>query len=163
MYPRTYRIPKAVYAKDTLVLRQVLRGGRRMDCRYPQGYCIWDAFARQCGGLAASLRFSLVDSDWPMVTIELDAAEVSKVAEVLVHLAALIDPDGIPPLRDAFGGRLDEYALKDEQFGLLSHDPGHASADRAEYAAYLRTIWTKIEDQLPPRAPEIRLGGPRGI
>jgi hypothetical protein len=97
-----------------------------------------------------------------MVTIELDAAEASQVAEVLVHLAALIDPDGLPGLLNAFGERLDEHALSDEQFGMLSHDPGHPSADRTEYAAYLRTIWTKIEDQLPPEAPEIRLGGPRG-
>jgi hypothetical protein len=106
-----------------------------------------------------------VDSDWPTVAIELDAAEASKVAEVLVHLAALIDPDGLPGLVNAFGERderLNGLALKDGQFRWLSHDPGHASADRAEYAAYLRTIWTKIEDQLPPEAPEIRLGGMRG-
>ena len=33
------------------------------------------------------------DSAYPTVSIELDAQEASKVAEVLLHLAALIDPD----------------------------------------------------------------------
>jgi len=32
------------------------------------------------------------DSAYPTVSIELDAQEASKVAEVLLHLAALIDP-----------------------------------------------------------------------
>lgn len=109
-------------------------------------------------------RYASTVDDWPIVTIKLDAAEASKVAEILVHLAALIDPEGLPGLLNAFGerdGHLDEHVLTDTQFKLLSHDPGHQSAERSEVAAYLRTIWTKIEDQLPPEAPEIRLGGPR--
>lgn len=99
--------------------------------------------------------------NWPIVTIKLDAAEASKVAEILVHLAALIDPEGLPGLLNAFGQRderLDQYVLTDAQFKLLSHNPGHQSAERSEVAAYLRTVWIKIEDQLPPEAPEISLG-----
>ncbi len=102
--------------------------------------------------------------NWPIVAIKLDAAEASKVVEILVHLAALIDPGGLPGLLNAFGQRderLDQHVLTDTQFKLPSHDPEHQSAERSEVAAYLRTVWTKIEDQLPPEAPEIRLGGPR--
>lgn len=102
--------------------------------------------------------------DWPIVTIKLDAAEASEVAGILVHLAGLIDPDGLPGLLNACGERdesLDQHVLTDTQFKLLSHDPGHQSAERSEVAAYLRTIWTKVEDQLPPEAPEISLGRPR--
>jgi hypothetical protein len=40
-----------------------------------------------------------------MVNIELDAEEASKVAEILLHLAALIDPDDPDGLRDAYGQR----------------------------------------------------------
>ncbi len=115
------------------------------------------------GGDYGAATLPPVDN-WPIVAIKLDAAEASKVVEILVHLAALIDPGGLPGLLNAFGQRderLDPHALTDTQFKLLSHDPGHQSAERSEVAAYLRTIWTKIEDQLPPEAPEIRLGGPR--
>lgn len=98
-----------------------------------------------------------MDSEWPVVDLKLDASDDSMIADVIWHLTALIEPEGPAGLPEALRG----YALKDEQFVLLSHDPGHASADRSEYAARLRSIFSKIEDQLPPEAPEIRLGGPR--
>jgi hypothetical protein len=97
------------------------------------------------------------DSRWPTVNIELDAAQASKVAEILLHLAALIDPDDPDGLRDAYGqrsGRLEEHGLTDTQFMLLSH-PLYRPDQRADIASNLRIIAAKVEGQLPPEAPEV--------
>jgi len=103
------------------------------------------------------------DSRWPMVRIELDAAEASKVAEILLHLAALIDPDDPDGLHDAFGrrsDRLEEHLLTDAQFVMLRH-PAYRSDERNEVASYLRIISAKVEGQLPDEAPEVGRGRPR--
>ncbi len=91
------------------------------------------------------------DSRWPTLKIELDAEEASKVAEVLLHLAALIDPDDPDGLRDAFGGRserLEEHLLTDPQFMMLRH-PAYRADQRAAIASRLRIISAKVEGQLP--------------
>jgi len=94
------------------------------------------------------------DSSWPVVDIKLDAAEASKVAEVLANLAALIDADDPAGLRDAYGQRIDEHLLTDTQFVMLRH-PAYRSDERVEIATYLRVISAKVEGQLPPEAPEV--------
>lgn len=97
------------------------------------------------------------DSRWPAVKIELDAAEASKVAEILLHLAALIDPDDPDGLRDAYSRRnerLEEHLLTDTQFALLRHPP-YRPADRVTIAGNLRVISAKVEGQLPGEAPEV--------
>lgn len=43
-------------------------------------------------------RLLRVDSEWPMVNIELDAAEAAKVVDILAHLAALILTACVTPL-----------------------------------------------------------------
>jgi hypothetical protein len=94
-----------------------------------------------------------VDSDWPMVNIELNAAEAALAVDLLAHLAALIDADDPDGLRDAFGDHIDEHLLTDMQVKLLSHEPDEVNDDRAEVAARLRVIYTKMWQQLPPEAP----------
>ena len=97
------------------------------------------------------------------VNIELDAAEASKVAEVLLRLAALIDPDDPDGLRDADGRRnkmLEEHLLTDEQFMMLRH-PAYRHDERSDVAGYLRLISAKVEGQLPDDAPEVWRGSPR--
>jgi hypothetical protein len=94
-----------------------------------------------------------------VVTIALDAAEASKVAEML-HLAALIDPDDPDGLRDAYGRRsdkLEEHLLTDVQFSMLRH-PLYRPDQRAHIASYLRVISAKVEGQLPDEAPEVSHG-----
>ena len=109
------------------------------------------------------LHSSLVDdNNWPTVKIELDGAEASKVAEVLLHLAALIDPDDPDGLRDAYGRRnetLEKHLLTDTQFMMLCHPP-YRKDERAEIAGYLRIISAKVEGQLPDEAPEVGRGRP---
>jgi hypothetical protein len=97
------------------------------------------------------------DSDWPVVNIKLNAAEASKVVEILEHLAALIDPDDPDGLRDASGRRneeLEKHLLTSPQFEMLRH-PAYRQDERAEIAADLRVIVAKIEGQLPDEAPEV--------
>lgn len=92
-----------------------------------------------------------------MVSVMLDAEEASKVAEVLLHLAALIDPDDPDGLRDAYGRRserLEEHLLTDTQFMMLRH-PLYRADQRSTIASRLRVISAKIEGQLPDEAPEI--------
>lgn len=58
------------------------------------------------------------------MNIELDDADASKIAEIMLHLAALIDPDDPDGLRDALGRRnkeLDRHLLTDTQFMMLGH------------------------------------------
>jgi hypothetical protein len=114
--------------------------------------------------MAVPLRFSPVmdDSDWPMLAIKLNAWEASKVAEVLMSLAALIDADDPDGLRDAYGQRADQHLLTDTQFVMLCH-PAYRSDERAEVASYLRRISARVEGQLPDEAPEVgrRHNGPR--
>ena len=103
------------------------------------------------------------DSPWPVVNIKLDAAEASKVAEILLHLAALVDPDDPDGLRDAYGQRseeLDRHLLTDGQFMMLRH-PAYRRDERAELAEQLRVISAKVEGQLPDDAPEVGRGRPR--
>ena len=97
------------------------------------------------------------DNGWPVVSIKLDAAEASKVVEILEHLAALIDPDDPDGLRLANGQRneeLEKHLLTDPQFEMLNH-PAYRWDERAEIAADLRAIAVKVEGQLPPEAPEV--------
>jgi len=97
------------------------------------------------------------DSRWPVVKIELDAEEASTVAGVLLHLAALIDPDDPEGLRDAHGLRsegLEEHKLTDTQFVMLRH-PLYRQDQRVPIASRLRIISAKIEGQLPGEAPEV--------
>lgn len=104
------------------------------------------------------------DSRWPIVNIKLDAAEASKVVEILEHLAALIDPDDPDGLRDVNGQRnegLEEHLLTDAQFTMLSH-PAYRRDERAEIAEYLRIISAKVDGQLPDEAPEVGRRRPRG-
>jgi hypothetical protein len=99
------------------------------------------------------------DNRYPMVSIALDAEEASKVAEILLHLAALIDPDDPDGLRDAYGKRserLEEHLLTDTQFVMLRHPLYRPDRDqRSTIASRLRVISAKIEGQLPDEAPEI--------
>lgn len=97
------------------------------------------------------------DSRWPLISIELDAEEAAKVAEILLHLAALIDPDDPDGLRDANGQRnpkLEEHLLTDTQFMMLRH-PLYRQDQRTNIAKRLRIISSKIEGQLPDEAPQI--------
>jgi hypothetical protein len=97
------------------------------------------------------------DSGWPVVNIKLDAAEASKVAEILEHLAALIDPDDPDGLRLANGQRneeLEKHLLTVPQFEMLNH-PAYRRDERADIAEYLRVISAKVEGQLPDDAPEV--------
>ena len=94
------------------------------------------------------------DSRWPVVNIELDPAEALKAAEILLHLAALIDPDDRDGLRDAYGlanERLEEYLLTDAQFSMLRH-PLYRPDQRTDIARCLRIISAKVEGQLPGEA-----------
>ena len=102
------------------------------------------------------------DSDWPMLAVKLNAWEASKVAEVLMNLAALIDADDPDGLRNAYGQRADQHLLTDTQFVMLCH-PAYRSDERAEVASYLRRISARVEGQLPDEAPEVgrRHDGPR--
>ena len=95
------------------------------------------------------------DSSWPMLDIKLDAAEASKVAEVLMNLAALIDADDPDGLRDANDRRIDAHLLTDAQFMMLRHPVAYRADERAEIATSLRLISAKVENQLPPEAPEV--------
>ena len=64
------------------------------------------------------------------VNIELEDTDASKIAEVMMHLAALIDPDDPDGLRDAFGRRnesLERHLLTNAQFVMLRR-PKVASA-----------------------------------
>ena len=101
------------------------------------------------------------DSCWPVVNIELNAAEGSKVAEILLHLAALIDPDDPDGLHDACGRQNEilEHLLTEAQFMMLCH-PAYRSDERADIAGYLRIISAKVEGQLPDEAPEVGRGRP---
>ncbi len=102
------------------------------------------------------------DDRWPMVKIELDAAQASKVVEILLHLAALIDPDDPDGLYDAHGqrsDRLEEHLLTDTQFSMLRR-PLYRPDQRAHIASYLRVISAKVEGQLPPEAPEVGRANP---
>lgn len=114
-------------------------------------------FTRYARTLPAPLRFSFMmnDSDWPTVAVKLNAAEASKIAEVLRNLAGLIDADDPEGLRDANGQRADEYLLTDMQFRLLRRRPLYNRDDRAEVASNLRIISARVEGQLPGEAPEI--------
>jgi hypothetical protein len=92
--------------------------------------------------------------------IELEDADASKIAEVLFHLAALIDPDDPDGLRDAFGRRneqLEQHLLTDTQFMILRH-PAYRQDERTDVAQHLRTIAADVEGQLPPGAPRVWLG-----
>jgi hypothetical protein len=98
------------------------------------------------------------------VNIEFDAAQASKVVEILLHLAALIDPDDPDGLRDAYGRpseRLEEHLLTDTQFSML-RNLLYRPDERAHIASYLRVICAKAEGQLPPEAPEVGRGRPPG-
>jgi hypothetical protein len=97
------------------------------------------------------------DSLWPVVNIELDAAEASTVVDILRHLAALIDPDDPDGLQDANGRRseaLEKHLLTDAQFEMLHH-PAYRQDDRVDVANELRLTSAKIEGKLPPEAPEV--------
>ena len=98
-----------------------------------------------------------------MTNIELDEVDAAKIAEVMWHLAALIDPNDPDGLRDAFGRRsqeLEQYLLTNAQFVMLRH-PAYREHERNDIARCLREIAAKIEGQLPPSAPEVWLGRPR--
>jgi hypothetical protein len=104
-----------------------------------------------------STLLHMEDSRYPTVSIALDAEEASKIAEILLHLAALIDPDDPDGLRDADGRRserLEENLLTDTQFVMLRH-PLYRADQRSAVASQLRVISAKIEGQLPDEAPEV--------
>lgn len=70
------------------------------------------------------------------VNIELDDTDASRIAEVMMHLAALIDPDDPDGLRDAFGRRnegLERHLLTNGQFVMLRH-PAYREDERADVA-----------------------------
>jgi hypothetical protein len=107
-----------------------------------------------------SARLTLRRPTVCMVNIKLDDTDASKIVEVMLHLAALIDPDDPDGLRDAFGQRdqkLEQYLLTNAQFMMLRH-PAYRDDDRDHVAQHLREIAAKIEGQLPPSAPEVWLG-----
>jgi len=96
------------------------------------------------------------------VRLELDAADASVAAGILLHLAALIDPDDPDGLRDANGRRstgLEQHLLTDTQFCMLHH-PLYRADERADIAERLRVISASIEGQLPDEAPEVWRGRP---
>lgn len=96
------------------------------------------------------------------LNITLDDADASKTAEVLLHLAALIDPDDPDGLRDAFGDpteALRQHLLTDAQFMMLRH-PAYRDDERSKLAQQLRAIAARIEGQLPPEAPRVWIGHP---
>jgi hypothetical protein len=108
-------------------------------------------------GAAATTLLHVDDSRFPAVNIELDTDEASKVVEVLLHLAALIDSDDPDGLRDAYGQRseaLERHQLTDGQFIMLRH-PAYRADQRTDIASLLRIISAKIEGQLPGEAPEV--------
>src|SRR5215813_11051973 len=79
-----------------------------------------------------------------MVSIALDAEEASKVAEILLHLAALIDPDDPDGLRDAYGRRSErlEEHLRTRYAVCHASSPGVSRRSAIEHcgplACYLR-------------------------
>ena len=94
------------------------------------------------------------------VKIELVDTDASKIAEVMLHLAALIEPEDPDGLRDAFGRRnaeLERHLLTDTQFMMLRH-PAYRCDERTDVAQQLRMIAAKIEGQLPPETPEVWIG-----
>jgi hypothetical protein len=96
------------------------------------------------------------------VTIKLEDVDASKVVEVMLHLAALIDADDPDGLRNAFGRQNDavlEHLLTHTQFMMLRH-PAYRDDERSDVAQHLRVIAAKIEGQLPSSAPEIWIGRP---
>jgi hypothetical protein len=97
------------------------------------------------------------------LSIKLDDTDASKIAEVMLHLAALIDPNDPDGLQDAFGGQhkeLTRHPLTDTQFMMLRH-PAYRDDERSDVARHLRTIAARIEGQLPPEAPEVWIGRSR--
>jgi hypothetical protein len=68
------------------------------------------------------------------VKIEFEGTQASTVVDILMHLAALIDPEDPDGLRDAFGqrdARLKAHALTDAQFMMLRH-PAYRADERDE-------------------------------
>jgi hypothetical protein len=96
--------------------------------------------------------------------VRLEAVEASTTAEILLRLAALIDPDDPEALQDTFGRRHEGWErgmrLTDAQFGALRRPVSYSSNERTEVAGYLRIISARIEGQLPGDAPAI-WHGPR--
>ena len=93
-----------------------------------------------------------------VVAVELDSDDASQVAQVLIQIGALIDPDDPDGLRDAFGvlqPELTNLKLSEDQFRMLDPLTSYNDADRAFVARRLRQIAATIEGQLPPDAPEV--------
>lgn len=88
--------------------------------------------------------------------IDFEDDEASTVVQILIQLAALIDPDDPYGLRDTFDRphpQQEALVLKDEQFRLL-RAPAYDGDERAGVAANLRVIAARIYGQLPPDALE---------
>jgi hypothetical protein len=88
--------------------------------------------------------------------IDFEDDEASTVVQILVQLAALIDPDDPYGLRDTFGRphpQQEALVLRDEQFRLL-RVPAYDGDERADVASTLRVIAARIYGQLPPDALE---------
>jgi hypothetical protein len=110
-----------------------------------------------------SILGRMTDSLFPKISIELGAEDASKVVEILINLAALIDPDDPDGVRDAYGQRsagLEEHLISDVQFAMLRH-PLYRADDRTRVAERLHAIAAEIDSQLPPEAPEPGVHRPR--
>ena len=87
------------------------------------------------------------------VSIKLEDIQASTVVDVLMQLAALIDPSDPDSRRGINGPRegLAEHKLTSDQFKLLG-DLLYWDDERDDVAAELRVIASTIDGQLPPDA-----------
>lgn len=99
--------------------------------------------------------------------VKLDAMQAWTTAEILLRLAALIDPDDPEGLQDSFGRRHEDWEkemrLTDGQFEALRRPVSYRRDQRAEVAEYLRVISATIQGQLPDDMPEIWHGPCRSL
>jgi hypothetical protein len=89
------------------------------------------------------------------VKIELEDAQASTLVDVLMQLAALIDPDDLAG-RDGIGGVREwrnEHLLSPAQFERLGDMPPYQDDERGEVAGDLRDMARAIDKQLPDDAP----------
>jgi hypothetical protein len=107
---------------------------------------------------AAHILRVMPPGDRRVIAVELDSDDASHVAQVLLQIGALIDPDDPDGLRDAFGvlqPELTALKLSEDQFRMLDPLTSYNDDDRASVAGRLRQIAATIEGQLPPDAPEV--------
>lgn len=89
----------------------------------------------------------------PTVNIQLNDVQASTVVDILMQLAALIDPTDPDSRRGINGPRqgLAEHKLTSDQFRMLG-DLLYRDDERDEVAADLRIIASTIHGQLPDDA-----------